>query len=158
MKEAKKTKGFKDLLFEVILPKVELISLILISIGVLFKILKLQGTNELFMISMSTYAMVCYLSGFKKTNFESNFDKALIKFGGIASAVLVIGTLFLILKLPGAREMFSIGAPAFIIASIVTLIRKTTSESEEYKFYLKGYFKTFGIVTTLYLLILFIIS
>ncbi|MEQ9167992.1 MAG: hypothetical protein RLO12_17155 [Fulvivirga sp.] len=149
--ENKESRNFKDLLFEVIIPKVDIISILLIAVALMFKIFKLQGTSELFMISMSAYAGVCYLSAFKPSGLQSAFNKFIIKFGGISSAVLIIGTLFLILNLPGGKEMFTIGVPAFIIAFVFVLIKNTQSESEELKKIIARHFKTFAVVTAIYL-------
>lgn len=150
MTETKK-KDFSDLMFEVIIPKIEIISIVLIAISILFKLLHLQGTNEMFMISMSTYAVICYLSAFQKNKFEGVFNQFIVKLGGIASAVLVIGTLFLILSLKGGQEMFMIGVPAFILAFIAILYKNTNTESEEYKKILIRHSKTFVIVAVIYL-------
>ncbi|MTI39630.1 hypothetical protein [Fulvivirga lutimaris] len=155
--ENKESRNFKDLLFEVILPKVDMISILLIAVSLMFKIFKLQGTSELFMISMSAYAGVCYLSAFKPSDLQSAFNKFIIKFGGISSAVLIIGTLFLILNLPGGKEMFTIGVPAFIIAFVLVLIKNTSAETDEYKSILKRHFKTFTIITVIYLVALYVV-
>ena len=151
MTETKK-KDFKDLLFEVILPKIELMAIIVIAISILFKLLHLQGTNEMFMISLSIYAIVCYLGSFRKYAVEGMVSQLIIKLGGIASAVLCIGTLFLVLGLPGGTEMFTIGAPAFILAFILTLFKNTNSDSEEFKKILIQHLKTFVIVAVIYLI------
>lgn len=151
MTETKDKKDFKDLLIEVILPKIELISIILIGIGILFKLLQLQGAQEIFMISMSTYAIVCYLNSFQKYNLDGMLNQFIIKLGGIGSTVLIIGTLFIVLALPGANEMFTIGAPAFTLAFILALFRNLSSESDAYKKIILRHFKTFAIVAIIYL-------
>lgn len=156
MENKKEFQSFKDLLFELILPRVELISLVLIVIALWLKVFKIQGAADIFMISMSTYAGTCHLSAFKPSNITGHFGKLIIKLGGIASAILVIGTLFLILNLHGGKQMFTIGAPAFVIAFILTLIKNTNSESEEYKDMLKRHFRTFGIITIVYLVAIYI--
>lgn len=156
MSKQQESKTFNDLIFEVILPKVNILSILLIAVALMFKLFKLQGTKELFTISMSSYAAVCYLGAFKKNNLDGYFNKFIFKLGGITSAVLVIGTLFLILNLPGGKEMFTIGVPAFIIAFILTLVKNMNTESEEYRDILKRYFKTFAIITTIYLVAIYL--
>ncbi len=151
MEEKNEKKTFKDLLYETILPKVEWISLILVAISVLFKIFHLQGTSELLMISLSTYAAVCYLSAFEETELQGVLNKFIVKAGGIASAVVVIGMLFLVLSLPGGINMLEIGVPALCIIIIITFIKSLNSESGVYKKLLIRYGKTIIILSAVYL-------
>lgn len=144
-------KNFQDLLFESIVPKVEMISLALVGLGILFKILSLEGTTEIFMIALSTYAAVCYLRGFEKTELQGWFNKMITKFSGISSAVLVIGTLFLTLNLPGHIDMLTIGVPSFSIAFLVIIFKHVNSASAEYKKMLDGNIKTILVVGLVFL-------
>ncbi|HNP19229.1 MAG TPA: hypothetical protein PKL31_12390 [Fulvivirga sp.] len=158
MKEKKELNTFKDLLYDVILPKVELISLILLAIGILFKISHFQGAPQLLMISMSTYAAVCYLRAFEKIELQGAFNKFLLKIGAISSSVLVIGALFLILRLPGAINMLEIGIPVFAIFLIFIIVKFLNSESGVYKKILFRNLKTVVVVSVVYLVTLYLVN
>lgn len=158
MKEEQGLKGFKELLFETILPKIEMISLILIAVSILFKILHLQGTVELLMISLTTYAITCYLAGFEKTELTSWLDQLILKVGAISSAIVVIGLLFLLLQLSGAYQMLIIGTPIFAIALILVLVKFLNSESEVFKKVLIKHVKTVAVVSIVYLVMLYLNS
>jgi hypothetical protein len=152
MENKKGIKTFKDLLYEVIIPKVEVISLIILALSILFKILKLQGAPELLMISLSTYAGTTYLKAFVKTELQGWLDNLLIKIGAISSAVLIIGILFLILNLSGSIEMLTIGSISLGISIIVIFIKFLKSEKTYYKKLLIQHTKTIVIVIGVYLL------
>ncbi|QSE99257.1 hypothetical protein [Fulvivirga lutea] len=150
MNESEEKKGFKDLLFEVILPKVELISLVLVLVSIVFKMLHLQGTPELLMISLSTYAVVCFLRGYQPIDSDSTLDKIIVKFGGVGSAILVIGVLFLMLSLPGYSEMLWIGGVTFGITMGLIIVKSSNRESELYKKLVSQYLKTLAVVSVVY--------
>ncbi|MEQ8924621.1 MAG: hypothetical protein RLO81_02345 [Fulvivirga sp.] len=143
-------KGFASLLFETIIPKVELISLVLVLVSILFKMLHLQGTAELLMISLSTYAVVCFVRAYQPIESDGAIDKLIIKFGGISSAILVIGVLFLMLSLQGSSEMLWIGGVTFGITMALIIIKSSNSANSLYKKLVSQYIKTLAVVSVVY--------
>ena len=61
---AKKKGGFMELLYKTIMPKVYGIGAAVVIVGALFKILHLNGADEMLMIGLTTEAVIFFLSAF----------------------------------------------------------------------------------------------
>ena len=125
--------NFTTLLSKVILPKVEVIAIIISSIGFLLYLLKQTGAQQLLMIGLSTLASVFFLTAntlppaiektLTETTKKSFFDTLLNfiwKIMHIALSVSVIGLLFYLLNLNGYTQMILIGTTILIIALLLS--------------------------------------
>ncbi|MEM1405678.1 MAG: gliding motility protein GldL [Bacteroidota bacterium] len=67
--------GFVALLFRTIMPKVYGIGAAVVIIGAMFKILHLDGANEMLMIGLTTEAIIFFLSAFEPPHSEPDWSK-----------------------------------------------------------------------------------
>ena len=67
--------GFAALLFSTVMPKIYGIGAAVVIVGALFKILHLQGANEMLMIGLSTEALIFFLSAFEPPHKEVDWAK-----------------------------------------------------------------------------------
>ena len=72
---SKKKGGFTELLYKTIMPKVYGIGAAVVIIGALFKILHLQGADEMLMIGLGTEAVIFFLSAFEPPHQEVDWSK-----------------------------------------------------------------------------------
>lgn len=106
--------NFGELLAKTILPKVQLIALLVAAIGLVFHFLNLSGSADMLMIGFSTLAAAFFLSAFSvvtlsPTSKHSRNALLLYKVLYLAAPVVLIGTLFYVLKMEGYREMLLVG-------------------------------------------------
>ncbi len=119
MEEVEK-KGFKDLLAELIIPKVERIGGLILFAGLLMKYLGATGYASMLGISMLTLAITTYLYAFLiKTNGLT--ETISIKLGHIAGSVTLVGAMFATLQLPGSETMIPIGMAVLAIAILLVI-------------------------------------
>lgn len=72
---AKKKGGFMDLMYKTIMPKVYGIGAAVVIVGALFKILHLNGADEMLMIGLSVEAAIFFLSSFEPAHKEVEWEK-----------------------------------------------------------------------------------
>jgi len=72
---SKKKGGFVELLFKTIMPKVYGIGGAVVIIGALFKILHLNGADQMLIIGLGTEAMIFFLSAFEPPHAEVDWSK-----------------------------------------------------------------------------------
>ncbi len=72
---SKKKGGFMDLLYVTIMPKVYGIGAAVVIIGALFKILHLEGADQMLMIGLSVEAAIFFLSAFEPPHPEADWSK-----------------------------------------------------------------------------------
>ena len=72
---SRKKGGFAELLFRTIMPKVYGIGAAVVIIGAMFKILHLDGANEMLMIGLTTEAIIFFLSAFEPPHQEPDWSK-----------------------------------------------------------------------------------
>lgn len=72
---AKKKGGFTELLFKTIMPKIYGIGAAVVIVGAMFKILHLEGANEMLMLGLSTEAIIFFLSAFEPAHKEPDWAK-----------------------------------------------------------------------------------
>lgn len=106
--------SFNSLLRTKILPNVHIIALVMCAVGLGFLTLNYTGANQMLMIGLSTLAGVYFLMAFMMIQLPPDckptlYSFMLYKLIYISSAVIVIGILFALLKLPGADQMLLIG-------------------------------------------------
>lgn len=119
MKEPQK--GFKELLAEIILPKVEMISIAILVIAILFKYLETKGYPELISISLTTLAVTNYLIAFSPTQGETSLTFIITqKIGFISCSIAIVGIMFTELSLPGNTTMLAIGGVTVGLACLST--------------------------------------
>lgn len=100
---------------------------IILTIGVLFKIMHWPGAGIMIVLSASALSLyIFFAAGILQFKFMSFEDKLSIfssrtKLAGTSASVLVIGLLFKIMHWPGAGSMLVIGFSSLIIVSILFL-------------------------------------
>jgi hypothetical protein len=106
--EENEKKGFKELLGELIVPKVERIAALLLFAALLMKYFGASGYAQILGISLTTLGITTYLYAFL---LKSNglLETILIKLGHIAGSVTLVGVMFASLQLPGSETMIPIG-------------------------------------------------
>ncbi|MCI0751732.1 MAG: gliding motility protein GldL [Flammeovirgaceae bacterium] len=72
---SKKKGGFVELMFQTIMPKVYGIGAAVVIVGALFKILHLNGADEMLMLGLSTEAVIFFLSAFEPKHREVDWSK-----------------------------------------------------------------------------------
>ena len=72
---SRKKGGFAELLFRTIMPKVYGIGAAVVIIGAMFKILHLEGANQMLMIGLTTEAIIFFLSAFEPPHSEPDWSK-----------------------------------------------------------------------------------
>ncbi|HMP98880.1 MAG TPA: gliding motility protein GldL [Cyclobacteriaceae bacterium] len=72
---AKKKGGFTELLFKSIMPKVYGIGAAVVITGAMFKILHLEGANEMLMLGLTTEAIIFFLSAFEPPHKDPDWAK-----------------------------------------------------------------------------------
>jgi gliding motility-associated protein GldL len=72
---SKKKGGFVELLFKTIMPKVYGIGAAVVIVGALFKILHLQGADQMLMIGLLTEAVIFFLSAFEPPHKDPDWSK-----------------------------------------------------------------------------------
>jgi gliding motility-associated protein GldL len=72
---SKKKGGFTELIYKTIMPKVYGIGAAVVIIGALFKILHLQGADQMLMIGLSVEAGIFFLSAFEPPHAEVDWSK-----------------------------------------------------------------------------------
>ncbi|MBX2897468.1 MAG: hypothetical protein KF763_18645 [Cyclobacteriaceae bacterium] len=117
--------NFGELLAKTILPKVQLISLLITAIGLVFHFLNLSGSADMLMIGLSTLAATFFLSAFAVVNPASTSKHngnalLLYKLMYLGASVVLIGALFYILKLEGYQQMLLVGCVTLGGAIIVS--------------------------------------
>ncbi|MBL6449936.1 gliding motility protein GldL [Fulvivirga sp. 29W222] len=72
---SRKKGGFAELLFRTIMPKIYGIGAAVVIIGAMFKILHLEGANQMLMIGLTTEAIIFFLSAFEPPHAEPDWSK-----------------------------------------------------------------------------------
>jgi gliding motility-associated protein GldL len=72
---AKKKGGFSELLYSTLMPKIYGIGAAVVIVGALFKILHLNGANEMLFIGLTTEAAIFFLSAFEPKHHEPDWSK-----------------------------------------------------------------------------------
>jgi gliding motility-associated protein GldL len=72
---SKKKGGFGELLYKTIMPKVYGIGAAVVIVGALFKILHIEGADEMLMIGLLTEAGIFFLSAFEPPHKEPDWSK-----------------------------------------------------------------------------------
>ncbi|MFT6867546.1 MAG: hypothetical protein ACJA08_002389 [Cyclobacteriaceae bacterium] len=118
--EENEKKGFKELLGELIVPKVERIAALLLFAALLMKYFGASGYAQILGISLTTLGITTYLYAFL---IKSNglLETILIKLGHIAGSVTLVGVMFASLQLPGSETMIPIGLVALSIAILLMI-------------------------------------
>ena len=124
--------NFTTLLSKVILPKLEIIAVIISSIGFILYLLKQPGAHQLLMIGLSTLASAFFLTAYtlppnvEKTlreeqsrTFTDLLGFIIWKVIYLALAVNCIGLLFSILQLKGFMQLLLIGTTTLIISLLL---------------------------------------
>ena len=124
--------NFTTRLSKVILPKVEVIAIIISSIGFLLYLLKQPGAHQLPMIGLSTLASVFFLTAYtlppnvektlreeQRRTFIDLLSFIIWKLIYLALAVNCIGLLFSLLQLKGFMQMLPIGTMTLIISLLL---------------------------------------
>ncbi|MBX2915479.1 MAG: hypothetical protein KF856_09450 [Cyclobacteriaceae bacterium] len=106
--------NFGELLAKTILPKVQLIAMLVTAIGLVFHFLNLSGSTDMLMVGFSTLAATFFLSAFAlvsttSTSKHSSIALLLYKVMYLSAPVILIGTLFNFLKLEGYQQMLLVG-------------------------------------------------
>ncbi|MCE7861981.1 MAG: hypothetical protein DYG99_00420 [Bacteroidetes bacterium CHB5] len=106
--------NFGELLAKTILPKVQLIALLVAVIGLIFHYLNLNGSADMLMIGFSALAGAFFLSAFAIVTISpagkhSRIALLLYKIIYLAAPVVLIGVLFYILKFEGYHQLLLMG-------------------------------------------------
>lgn len=120
---ASKETTFITLFRTQVLPKVEIISLLIILTGLVLYRMEVAEHQDVLLVGFSTLAACYFLSGFMmvplpakgKTN---TFAFTLNKLIFIAAAVTLIGLLFILLSLEGVKEMLLVGCGGLAISLV----------------------------------------
>lgn len=120
---ASKETTFITLFRTQVLPKVEIISLLVILTGLVLYRMEVAEHQDVLLVGFSTLAGCYFLTGFmmvrlpakSKTN---SFAFTLNKLIFIAAAVTLIGLLFILLSLEGGREMLLVGCGGLAISLV----------------------------------------
>jgi len=72
---SKKKGGFMELMYKTIMPKVYGIGAAVVIVGALFKILHLNGADEMLMIGLSVEAAIFFLSSFEPAHKDPEWEK-----------------------------------------------------------------------------------
>lgn len=72
---SKKKGGFVELMFKTIMPKVYGIGAAIVIVGALFKILHLEGADQMLMVGLITEAIIFFLSAFEPAHKEIDWSK-----------------------------------------------------------------------------------
>ncbi|MEP4531641.1 MAG: hypothetical protein ABJ004_01055 [Cyclobacteriaceae bacterium] len=125
-------KGFKDLLRDIIIPKMEIISVAIIIIAFVLKYFEASGYASIFSIGLTTLAITSYLYAFLYKT-EGFLENLVLKTGHIACSISIIGFLFTLLHLPGNQPMLNIGSAALAIATVAMIYLMTQSQSKKHR-------------------------
>lgn len=131
--EEREKKNFKDMIHEVILPKVEMIGAVLLFIAISLRAADISGFNQLLTIALTTMATVYYLRAFTTRKSSAILEIIIIRVGFISSSIIFIGVLFHTLSLSGAKEMLTIGSVALGLASVLTIYKLSGAQTGDYK-------------------------
>lgn len=104
--------------------KVEIISLIIIVIGMILKISSIQIGNVLLTLSISTLSVFSFFRAYKEFEDASRIEILLNKFLPYGWAISLIAILFLIQGWPGFEPMLLTGSAIQIVLLIVILFLK----------------------------------
>jgi len=133
-KDSNQERGFNDLLKEAILPKIELIALVILVVATAFKFLHFNGSEQLLVISFCTLSAVYFLYGFAYVKEGSaQFDLILSRIGFIASSIVLVGTMFIVLRMTGGNQMIIVGTPVLIMAILISLYKSSTKQDQLYR-------------------------
>lgn len=124
MNESQERKGFKELLVETIIPKVEKISLAVFAAGSLLLLANIPGGRNASAIALNTLALTYFVTPYlyNKGN-HVNTDLIVLKIGFIASSIIMIGSMYALLGFRGADQMLNIGLIASAIATLFLTYR-----------------------------------
>lgn len=116
---------FGTLLRTKILPRVQILALVIGVVGILFKIFHYAGAVEFFLIGFSTLAACYFLLAFTSVQLPptckpSLYSLILYKVIYIASAITLIGIVFAFLNLPGASQLLLSGTLTLGIALVAS--------------------------------------
>jgi gliding motility-associated protein GldL len=78
---SKKKGGFMELMYKTIMPKVYGIGAAVVIVGALFKILHLNGADEMLMIGLSVEAAIFFLSSFEPAHKDPEWEKVYPELG-----------------------------------------------------------------------------
>jgi len=126
--ETDQKKGFKDLLRELIVPKIERISMIILLLALLFKYLQIGETTAMIGIGLTTLAVTSYLYAFLYKT-EGLMETLSIKLGHVACAVAIVGIMFRLMQLPGSATMLHIGAGALALSTVLVGYQLATNRT-----------------------------
>lgn len=134
MEEKTEKEGFKALLRDTIIPKIEFIGALLLLISLVLKLWNGNVNLQMVGIALTTFAMTYYFNAFlfirKSSGFLESFS---VRVGFMSSSVAIVGLMFSALSLPGADAMLPLGLLALGLAIIVTLYNLVATRSELYK-------------------------
>ena len=125
-------KGFKDLLRDIIIPKMEIISVAIIIIAFILKYFEASGYVSILSIGLTTLAITSYLFAFLYKT-EGVLENMVLKMGHIACSISIVGFLFRLLHLPGNQPMLNIGAGSLAIATVAMIYLVTQTQSKKHR-------------------------
>lgn len=108
--------------------KVELLCVSLYFIGIFLTNQEISGGAAMAGFSLTTLAVVYYLSAFVQTGGNSILIIVSNKVIGISSAIAIIGIMFHSLNLNGAKVMLGVGTTSLAIAALLLAISEFVSD------------------------------
>jgi|GEM_PF-5152764 len=124
--------SFQDLLGNTILPKVESISVIVLSIGVILKYFEIGKPDPVFGISLTTLAVTSFLQS-SLTKGENLLQTVTYKVGFISCSISIVGVMYTLLSLPGNMPMLKIGTGALGVATTLLIYQILKAPTDELK-------------------------
>lgn len=106
---------------------IEIVLVVLIGFALILKFLHLPGADESLMITMLLLSSFYFLMGFVPASTNNVVALILLKVFAIASAVCVVGLLFVFLHLPGAQEQLMIGLLSLAVSGVILLFLIATA-------------------------------
>jgi hypothetical protein len=131
MEPAAKTGQAPQFIFRILWP-LEMLGLAAAITGITLKYLQLPGADEILLIGMSVVAVVYFLMAYKppvettegeeQRSFGHLFVGTILpKVAWTGCTIVVIGSLFGILHLPGAGEMLTIGTSVLAVCILMSI-------------------------------------
>lgn len=113
------------------LKKSEIISLIIVALGLILKSVSLPAGNILVTITLSFLAVLYFFIGYHDFRFSSKMESFLHKLLSYGWAISIIGILFIIQGWPGYEPMLTVG-PFPLAVILIIIIYQRSKNAEEY--------------------------
>lgn len=122
-----------NLIFSVLLNKyqvkIELICAIIYFVGFYQTMGKIDGGREMIGFSLTTLAIIYYLSAFVQKGGSNVLIIVSNKVIGISSAVTLVGIMFYSLHLSGGKVMLGVGTSSLAIAALLLTVNEFLSDN-----------------------------